>query len=205
MSSPTISKGYNWESGATVTPNRLNDHVDDATIQCTKTDVVLGRSTSGAGVAEEIDCTAAGRALIDDASAAAQRTTLGLGTIATQNATAVAFTGGSAKLDYYAAPSDALAYGATVNLDFSTAAKTAQTIALTGNLTLTTSNLANGASKVIRLSADGSARTLTFPTDWTFYGLARPATIAAGKKGMLNLFSYGTTDADVSACWVPQP
>ena len=42
------------------------------------TDRVLGRSTAGAGDIEEIACTAAGRALIDDASASAQRTTLGL-------------------------------------------------------------------------------------------------------------------------------
>ena len=42
------------------------------------TDKLLGRSSSGAGAAEEITCTAAGRALIDDADAAAQRTTLGL-------------------------------------------------------------------------------------------------------------------------------
>jgi len=39
--------------------------------------------------------TAAGLALLDDANAAAQRTTLGLGTISTQSAAAVAITGGS--------------------------------------------------------------------------------------------------------------
>lgn len=41
------------------------------------TDRILGRETAGAGVIEEIVCTAAGRALLDDANAAAQRTTLG--------------------------------------------------------------------------------------------------------------------------------
>lgn len=46
------------------------------------TDKILGRSTAGAGTVEEITCTAAGRALIDDADAPAQRTTLGLGTSA---------------------------------------------------------------------------------------------------------------------------
>ncbi len=41
------------------------------------TDKVLGRSTAGAGDVEEIACTAAGRALLDDANAAAQLVTLG--------------------------------------------------------------------------------------------------------------------------------
>jgi hypothetical protein len=59
------------------------------------TDMVLGRASAGAGVIEEIACTAAGRAILDDADAAAQRTTLGLGTIATQAANNVSISGGS--------------------------------------------------------------------------------------------------------------
>lgn len=51
------------------------------------TDVILGRSTSGGGTIEEIACTAAGRALLDDASASAQRTTLGLGDLAVATGT----------------------------------------------------------------------------------------------------------------------
>ena len=65
-----------------------NDAVTYAKMQnVSATDKVLGRSTAGAGDVEEITCTAAGRALIDDADAAAQRTTLGLGTLATQSGT----------------------------------------------------------------------------------------------------------------------
>jgi len=45
------------------------------------TDKILGRETAGAGTIEEIACTAAGRAILDDANAAAQRTTLGVITI----------------------------------------------------------------------------------------------------------------------------
>jgi len=69
-------------SGATWTID--NSVVTYAKIQnVSATDRILGRSTAGAGVVEEIACTAAGRALIDDADATAQRTTLGLGTLAT--------------------------------------------------------------------------------------------------------------------------
>lgn len=49
------------------------------------TDVLLGRSGAGAGAVQEVACTAAGRALLDDADAAAQRATLELGTGATRN------------------------------------------------------------------------------------------------------------------------
>lgn len=65
-----------------------NDAVTYAKMQnVSATDKVLGRSSSGSGDVEEITCTAAGRALIDDADASAQRTTLGLGTLATQSGT----------------------------------------------------------------------------------------------------------------------
>ena len=49
------------------------------------TDRVLGRSSSGAGDVEEIACTAAGRALLDDADAAAQRATLSVPGLTTNN------------------------------------------------------------------------------------------------------------------------
>jgi len=56
-------------------------------LQNVSTDILLGRSSAGSGDVEEIPCTAAGRALLDDIDAAAQRVTLGLGTLATQDGT----------------------------------------------------------------------------------------------------------------------
>lgn len=66
-------------AGAAVTYNKIQN--------ISATDRLLGRSTAGAGSVEEITCTSAGRALLDDADAATQRATLGLGTIATGNGT----------------------------------------------------------------------------------------------------------------------
>ena len=65
---------------AVITAKILNSNVTYAKIQnVSATDKILGRSTAGAGVIEEITCTAAGRALLDDADAATQRATLGVG------------------------------------------------------------------------------------------------------------------------------
>jgi len=81
---------------AVTTAKITNDAVTYAKIQnVSATDKLLGRATAGAGDIEEITLTAAGRALLDDADAATQRTTLGLGTLATQNTGAIAVTGGT--------------------------------------------------------------------------------------------------------------
>ena len=61
------------------TPELKASAVTYAKIQnVSATDKLLGRSSAGAGVVEEITCTAAGRALLDDVDAAAQRATLGI-------------------------------------------------------------------------------------------------------------------------------
>ncbi len=59
-------------------PSVANDAITYAKMQnVSATDKVLGRFSGGAGDVEEIACTAAGRAILDDATAAAQLTTLG--------------------------------------------------------------------------------------------------------------------------------
>jgi hypothetical protein len=62
-----------------------NDAVTFAKLQNIDSGTLIGRQSLGSGDPELITCTVAGRALLDDASAAAQRSTLGLGTAATQN------------------------------------------------------------------------------------------------------------------------
>lgn len=98
------------------------------------------------------------------------------------------------------ATQDTLTYAATVDIDLAALTGTYQTISLTGNLTLTSSNRAAGRQVVLRLICDGTQRDLTFPGDWTFIG-TMPANIAASKTGMLSLIWFGTTDADCIAEW----
>ena len=157
----------------------------------TATDRLLGRSTAGAGAIEEITCTSAGRALIDDADAAAQRTTLGLGTAAL-----------SASGDFLPTTFSAntITYAATVDLDMSTYNGGYYTISLTGNLTLTTSNRAAGRTVTLRLICDATQRTLTVPAGWVFVG-SKPANIAASKTGVLSLSFFGTADTDCVAAY----
>jgi hypothetical protein len=70
----TVSgSGVTWTIDAEAVTYAKMQHVS-------ATDMVLGRSSAGAGDVQEIACTAAGRALLDDAAASNQCTTLGLGT-----------------------------------------------------------------------------------------------------------------------------
>lgn len=78
----TAIAGMPWD-----TADISDDAITYAKMQnVSATNKLLGRASSGAGNIEEIDCTAAGRALLDDADASAQRTTLGLATVANTGA-----------------------------------------------------------------------------------------------------------------------
>lgn len=106
------------------TSDIADDAVTYSKIQnISSSDRVLGRASIGAGDTEEILCTAAGRAILDDANATDQRATLGLGTMSVQDASAVAITGGTV---ITAALGDTL-YGAAAGV----------TTALSGNITAT--------------------------------------------------------------------
>ena len=78
----TLTGDVTGSGTGSFTATIANDAVTYAKMQnVSANDRLLGRSTAGAGDVEEITCTAAGRALLDDADTQAQRTTLGVPTV----------------------------------------------------------------------------------------------------------------------------
>jgi hypothetical protein len=86
----TLREWTRWCREAILDLTISASNIEDGSITLAKhadvaTDTLLGRSAVGTGPVQTITCTAAGRALLDDAAASNQRTTLGLGTAAVQN------------------------------------------------------------------------------------------------------------------------
>jgi hypothetical protein len=98
----------------------------------------------------------------------------------------------------------ALTYSATTDLDMAALDVQTRTITLTGNITFTTSNRANGRTVTLRLLPGASQRTLTFPVEWPFVG-PKPASLAANKTAILSLTFFGSGDADCVAAYAVQP
>jgi len=74
-----------------------------------------------------------------------------------------------------------------------------QTISISANTTFTTTNRATGKTKTIKITTDGSTRTLTFPS-WKFVG-TKPTEQAASKIGILTITCFGTADTDIVAAY----
>jgi len=189
-----LNAGFTAVNGDTVDATYLNNFVNTGNVTLA-TDKLIGRSSSGAGAWEEIPCTSAGRSLLSASTASAQLTALGIGSSGTLSGlTLVSAT-------RYETVISAITYASTVTLDFST--NNFQTIALTGDITFNTSNLASGRAKQVIISAGASARNITFPS-WVWLGTGAPTSLAASKSALLTLISTSTTDGAVYATWTVQ-
>ncbi len=93
-------------------------------------------------------------------------------------------------------------YAATVNLDLDKPSR--QTLSLTGDVTLNTTNrpAAAGAGKsiAVELTASGGNRVVTVNANWKWL-TAEPGTISSGESGLLVLEAWGTAETDVRAAW----
>jgi hypothetical protein len=100
-----------------------------------------------------------------------------------------------------------LTYGggaATVNLDFmANCIDYRLLVSISGTITFTTSNKALGRAMTILLWSDASARTLTFPSSWTWVG-TKPTATTGGKCGILSITCFGANETDVYAAYGQQ-
>ena len=166
----TLTNDVTGSGTGTFAATIANDAVTYAKIQnVSATDRLLGRQSAGAGDIEEISCTSAGRALLDDVDASAQRTTLGLGTLATQSGTFSGTSSGTNTGDQNIFSTIAVSGQSNVVAD-----STSDTLTLIGGLNISiTTNATNDsvtiASTVIPLT-DGDKGDITvssFGTAWT--------------------------------------
>jgi hypothetical protein len=145
---------------AVTTIKVADDAVTYAKVQnVSATDKLLGRVSAGAGNIEEITCTAAGRALLDDADATTQRTTLGLGTLSTQSGTFSGTHSGTTSGTNTGDQTIALigdVTGSGTGTFTATVAAGAITTAKILDANVTTGKLANGAVTGPKLAADSS-------------------------------------------------
>lgn len=74
---------------------------------------------------------------------------------------------------------------------------------LSGNVTFSTTNRAQGYELSARLVGGTGAFTFTFPS-WVFVGGVAPTSLAAGKTGILSLRCFGTAETDVIASYAVQ-
>jgi len=191
----TLVSGFSAVNGDTCDATYLNTFVNTGKVTLA-TGKLIGRSTAGSGDWEEISCDTYGRAIIAAGSVAAQLTALGIGSSGTLSGlTLVSST-------RYETVILAISYTSTVTLDLST--NNLQTLALTGDVTINTSNLAAGRAKQLIVSADSTARNISWPAGWVWIGSAAPASIAASKTAILTLIPTSTTDASVKAFWSVQ-
>lgn len=71
-----------------------------------------------------------------------------------------------------------------------------QEISIAANTTFTGTGYAIGKSKSVKITTDGTLRTLAFPAGWVFVG-TKPTDQAASKTGILTLTSYTAAEAGV--------
>ncbi len=163
----------------TIYPGTAHDHIGGdggligaAGLAFTATDKLLGRSTAGSGAGEEIACTAAGRALLDDADAATQLTTLGAATAS------LTFTNKriTSRVGTVTSAATITPTGDESDIYIITAQAAAATIvAPTGTPT-------DGQKLILRFLDNGTARALTWNTIYKPIGFTLPTTTVASKK-----------------------
>ncbi len=96
-----------------------------------------------------------------------------------------------------------IAFAGNVVLNFQTFGS--KRITLAGDVAFSAVGFGFGTRLELRILCDGTARNLTWPAGWKFVDAAAPASIAANKAALLQLWAFGIAESDVIAHYVVQP
>jgi hypothetical protein len=177
-----------------------DNSVTFAKMQDIATDTLIGRSTSGTGDPETISCTAAGRAILDDANASAQRTTLGLAIGTDVQAfdadlsaiAALSSTGIAARTASNTWAQRTIAAGTGIGVTDGDGVSGNPTVAITDSELLAIAGLSSAADTIIQFTGSGTAQVVNFKFGTyspTYTGVAN-ITTAAG-AATLNYIRFG--------------
>jgi hypothetical protein len=105
------------------------------------------------------------------------------------------------KLLYPVRQPAALTYAPALVLSFKTGEW--QTVALTGDVTLSLGDMAAGSHLLLLMSAGNSQRTLNLPAGWHWLG-SKPTALGPLMVGLLELWSWDGTESGVVARWAAE-
>ena len=146
-----------------------------------------GIQFTGSGTAAVYSLTAAGKALLDDADAAAQRTTLGLGTIATHAAPSGTVVGTSDTQTLTNKSIDLATNTLTGSVaEFNSALQTESFITSSGSISSTFGNIDVGSSSITTTGTLTATGTAIIPNSTSAQTLSTNGQIALGRSGGTN-------------------
>ncbi|HMJ89918.1 MAG TPA: hypothetical protein VK530_08885 [Candidatus Acidoferrum sp.] len=96
-----------------------------------------------------------------------------------------------------------LVFGGNVVLNFGTYGS--KRITLTGDVAFSALGFGFGSRLELRILCDGTTRNLSWPAGWKFVGAAAPASIAASKTALLQLWAFGLNESDIVARYLVEP
>jgi hypothetical protein len=98
---------------------------------------------------------------------------------------------------------EGLVFASNTVLNFGT--NSSKRITLTSDIAFSSVGQLYGSEMQLRILSDGTARNMSWPPGWKFVGGAAPASIAANKTALLQLWAFGLNDTDIVARYLVEP
>ncbi len=98
---------------------------------------------------------------------------------------------------------EGLLFNSNTVLNFGTF--TSKRLPLTGDVAFSAVGQLYGSEMTVRITSDATPRNMSWPAGWKFVGGAAPASIAANKTALLQLWAFGLNESDIVARYTVEP